>query len=102
MTRWECNVCDVHCMLERERLGTPDECPFDEPDGSSWDLIKKGRKSDEEIRKRIDVLRETLANTYGKDMPYAEERLQARIDEDEWVLNFKRSTLARLQEEAPR
>lgn len=46
-------------------------------------------RSEEEIRKRKSVLRETLANTYGKDMPYEEERLQSRIEEDDWVLNDK-------------
>lgn len=44
-------------------------------------------KTEEQVRKHMSVLHETLAGLYGKDMPYAEERLAARIDEDEWFLN---------------
>ena len=46
-------------------------------------------RSEEEIRARIRQLHETLGDTYRKDMPYEEERLSARIEEDEWVLNDK-------------
>jgi hypothetical protein len=46
-------------------------------------------RTDEEVRKRKAVLHETLAELYGKGMPYAEERLAARIDEDDWFLNEK-------------
>jgi len=53
--------------------------------------IDKLMKSKDEIRKRINILHEILARTYGKDKPYEEERLRARIDEDEWILNEYKS-----------
>jgi hypothetical protein len=46
-------------------------------------------RTEEEIRRRRAVYRELLADTYGKEMPFAEERLTARIDEDDWFLNDK-------------
>ena len=46
-------------------------------------------RTEGEIRKRLAFFKETLADTYYKNMPYEEERLHARITEDEWVLNDK-------------
>jgi len=46
-------------------------------------------RSEEQIRKRLAAFKETLADTYYKNMPYEEERIVARIAEDEWVLNDK-------------
>jgi hypothetical protein len=46
-------------------------------------------RTEEEVRRRRAVNRELLADTYGKEMPFAEERLAARVDEDDWFLNDK-------------
>ncbi len=61
----------------RKILRAIEACPADEP-----------MRSREEIQKRINVLHEVLAQLYGKGMPYREERLAARIDEDKWILNI--------------
>jgi len=46
-------------------------------------------RSEEEVRNHMSLLHEALGDTYRKDMPFEEERLMARIEEDEWVLNDK-------------
>ena len=53
------------------------------------EIADEPTKTREEIQTRLSIFRETLAGIYGKDMPYEEERLGAKIDEDEWFLNLK-------------
>lgn len=44
-------------------------------------------RTEEEIRARRVIFLSTLAETYGKEQPFNEERIKARIEEDEWTLN---------------
>ena len=46
-------------------------------------------RTEEEVRTRRRLFLDALADTYGKDQPFNEERIKARIEEDEWVLNDK-------------
>ena len=35
---WKCTVCEgEECHLRCKGNATPDECPFGDPDGSSWE-----------------------------------------------------------------
>ncbi len=48
-------------------------------------------RSEEEVRARRSIMLEALADTFGMDppKPFNEERIRARIEEDEWFLNYK-------------
>ena len=70
---WHC----IDCLRELADRRWPD---YDQ---------KPAMRTETEIRARRSVFLEALAETYGKDQPFNEERVKARIEEDEWVLNDK-------------
>jgi len=43
-------------------------------------------RSEKEVQARRAIFQEALAATYGRDQPFNEERIKARIEEDEWFL----------------